>query len=326
MNFTDFQALPLFTTFPEPILHHLYDLMKEKTYPAGHTIVKEGERGDSFFIVASGEIEVRKVINRETGEYKALTRIGEKEIFGEMAVFDQTPRSADAVAITDVILWQVTIPYLKGLLQSDPAAGADFMMAMITLLISRLRSTNKALAVLAEAGRLVSSATDLSVLTHNLFEMITREFEGADSAILALYNWFNDEFNVVESTVGDTVRIVPMVFEPSDPLIFRLTKSSEPILINRNRDAPASDQTTLFKLEGVFAEASSLLAAPFWYGNNLFGFVVLMNFSQTGVFTRQQLVLLQGLCHLVAPAMETFRYRSDEEARVRLSRAKGFTT
>ncbi len=323
MNFEDFKTLSIFTTFPDDLLRHLYSLMKEKEFPAGYSIMKEGERGDSFFIVASGELEVRKVTNRETGEYKALTRIGAKEVFGEMAVFDQASRSADVVALTDVVLWQVTVPYLKGLLQSDPAAGANFLMAMISLLISRLRMTNKTVAVLAEAGRLVSSAPDLPTLTHNLFELIVRDFEGADSAILATYNWFNDEFNVLESMIGgNTSQSIPMVFEPSDQLIFRLTRSAEPILINRDS---ALNEATSFKLEGVFAEASSLLAAPFWYGNNLFGFIVLMHFSQTNVFTRQQLVLLQGLCHLVAPAMETFRYRSDEEARVRLSRAKGFT-
>ncbi len=319
MTFEEFSEIPLFSTFPESILRHLFDLMKEKEYPPGSVITQEGDKGDSFFIVVSGEMEVRKVTDRSTGKYKAITRIGEKEIFGEMSVFDQTPRSADVVALTDVTLLQVTVPYLKGLLHSDPVAGADFLMAMIALLVGRIRQTNQSVAVLSETGRLVASSQDIPSLTRGLFDLIVRSFDGTESAILALYNWFNDEFNVVEST-SDPERTIPMIFEPSNELIFRLTRSEEPILIKGG--GRASEPTT-FKLEGVFAQARSILAAPFYYGKNIFGFVVLMNWNRPSAFTRQQLVLLQGLCYQVAPAMETLRYRSEEEARARLAKAKG---
>ncbi|MBI3358412.1 MAG: cyclic nucleotide-binding domain-containing protein [Nitrospirae bacterium] len=322
MTFETFRALPFFSTFPEAILRHLYDLMEKKEYPEGFTVTREGDKGDSFFVVVSGELEVRKVINRETGEYKTLARIGEKEIFGEMAVFDQTPRSADVVSLTDVTLWRITVPYLKGLLQSDPAKGADFLMAMITLLISRLRSTSKTATVLAEAGQIVSKSPDLPTLTRALFELIVREIEGSDAAVFALYNWFNNEFNVVESTENESARTFPAVFDPSDPFVFRLTKSAEPILISGGLGYTGTISS--LGTEGIFAEASSILAAPFWYGSNLFGFIVLANFLQKGAFTREHLVLLQGICNMVAPAMETFRYRSDEDARNRLLKAKGF--
>jgi CRP-like cAMP-binding protein len=320
MNFAEFKATPILSAFPENILQQLYHLMEEKRYPAGYFVIQEGEQGDSFFIVASGELEVRKTINQQAGEYKVLTRIGPKEILGEMAVFDQSTRSADVVALTDVVLWQITVPSVKGLLQSDPAAGADFLMSMITLLISRLRITNQTLTVLAEAGRLVSAAPDLPTLTRLLFDLITREFEGADSAMLATYNWFNDEFNVVESMERGDSKIPPMTFESSDPFILRLKNSPEPILIHQ--DVVLQHAESL-KREGVLAEARSVLAAPFWYGNTLFGFVLLMNFTKEDRFIPQQLVLLDGICHLVSPAMETFRYRLDEEARMRLSTAKG---
>ncbi len=319
VTFSDFQSHPVFAAFPETIAKHLYALMEEIEHPAGDTVLKEGDPGNTFFVVLSGELETRKMIRREEGRYKTLARLGRNDIFGEMAFFDHALRSADVVAMTDVVLWRVTVPCVEELIRSDPTSGANFLMTMITLVISRLRATNQTVAVLAEAGRLVSSAVDLPELTCNLFELISRELSGADSTILALYNWFSDDFSVVESMGGDASRSLPVVLSSSDPLVFQLTRSSDPILINQDSEADQSP------LRGIFREAHSLLAAPFWYGKNLFGFVVLMNFNQSGIFTQQQLVLLQGLCHLVAPAMETFRYRSDEESRVRLSRAKGFT-
>ncbi len=310
----------LFSTFPESVFKNLCDFMTEVEHKQGTVIMKEADAGDSFFIVESGELEVRKVTNRATGEYKTLARIGEKEVFGEMSVLDKTPRSADVVALTDVVLWQVNIPDINGLVQYDPATGANFMMAMITLLINRLRHSNETVGVLSEAGRLVSKSADISTLTRSLLDLVVRSFAGSECSILALYNWFNDEFNVKESAQSPHLphKTLPAVFDPSNPLIFRLMKSSEPILIKREK---ASEN----KLEEIFSEARSLLAVPLLYGTNMLGFIVLLNFNETGVFTRQQLVLLQGLCNQVAPAIETFRYRFEEESRLRLLRDKGFT-
>jgi CRP-like cAMP-binding protein len=321
MDFEDFKSVPLLSAFPEHILILLYQLVKENAYPAGSVIMKEGDQGDSFFIVSSGELEVRKVINREAGEYKALTRIGVKEVFGEMAVFDQTPRSADVVALTDVVLWQITVPYLNALLKSDPPAGTDFLMAMMSLLIARLRTANQTIALLSEAGQIISSATELPTLIHRLFELIVREWSGSDAAIFATYNSFNDEFNVVEvMPTGEAYKIIPSVFEPSDRLVMTLTGNHEAILINQD---VTSAQAPTFLLEGIFTQAHSLLAAPFWHADHLLGFIVLMRFDASDAFTKQQMVLLSGLCNMVAPAMATFRYRSDEEARIRLAKAKG---
>ncbi len=320
MNIANVSDHPVFSTFSESVLKHLCDFMTEVKHKEGTVIMKEGDAGDSFFIVDAGELEVRKVINRATGEYKTLARIGEREVFGEMSLFDKALRSADVVALTDVVLWQVTVPDIKGLVQSDPTTGTNFIMAMNALLTSRLRDSNETVGVLSEAGRLVSKAADLSTLTRSLFDLVVRSFEGSECSILALYNWFNDEFNVKESIQSpkSAVKTLPMVFDPSNPFVYRLMRSSEPILIKRQDVSPN-------KLEGIFGEARSLLATPLLYGANILGFVVLMNFQKTGVFTRQQLVLLDGLCSQVAPAIETFRYRFEEESRLRLLKDKGFT-
>ena len=60
-----------------------------KTYAPGARIFEEGQEGDFMYVVIEGEVEI-------THKGQVINRIGEGEIFGEMALIDNSPRSADA--------------------------------------------------------------------------------------------------------------------------------------------------------------------------------------------------------------------------------------
>ena len=66
-----------------------------RDFAEGQTIFREGDRGDEFFVVVRGEVEIRSG-NRH------LETLGQNSIFGEMALIDDSPRSATVVALTDV--------------------------------------------------------------------------------------------------------------------------------------------------------------------------------------------------------------------------------
>ena len=66
-----------------------------RSYAKGDTIFKEGEQADEFFVVVRGKVEIRSG-NRS---FETVDRNG---IFGEMALIDDSPRSATVVALTDV--------------------------------------------------------------------------------------------------------------------------------------------------------------------------------------------------------------------------------
>lgn len=73
---------------------HLRGLAKEvlvRDAAAGHTVIKRGDDGIGFYIILSGEVEVRR-------GNRVLARLGPGQFFGEMALFDDQPRSADVVA------------------------------------------------------------------------------------------------------------------------------------------------------------------------------------------------------------------------------------
>ena len=68
-----------------------------RSFAKGDTIFREGERADEFFVVLRGEVEIRNGKRR-------LETVGQHGIFGEMAVIDDSARSATVVALTDVTL------------------------------------------------------------------------------------------------------------------------------------------------------------------------------------------------------------------------------
>lgn len=79
------------------------EALEEVSYVANHTIFKQGDLGETFFIVHSGEVVVRR---RETpeSEEKELKRYGPGEFFGERALVRSEPRAAAAVTTTDTTL------------------------------------------------------------------------------------------------------------------------------------------------------------------------------------------------------------------------------
>ena len=101
-------------------------------YRAGETIFNEGDRGKEFFVIRSGKVEIR-IGNR------LLETLGENEIFGEMALIDEAPRSATAVAATDVTAAPVTEKQYLFLVRHTPF----FALKVMRVLAQRLRKLDK---------------------------------------------------------------------------------------------------------------------------------------------------------------------------------------
>jgi CRP-like cAMP-binding protein len=102
-------------------------------FAAGDVIFQEGEQGEEFFVIRRGEIEIR------SGN-RLLETLGENEIFGEMALIDSAPRSADAVAKTDAVVAPITEKQYLFLVKHTPY----FALKVLRVLARRLRTQNKA--------------------------------------------------------------------------------------------------------------------------------------------------------------------------------------
>ncbi len=107
--------------------------MDQKNFAKGDVIFKEGEVGDSAFLVASGRVEITRVQN---GTAAVIGEIKAGQIFGEMALINDKPRTATARAAEPSVCYLV--PQL--VFQNELNGSSALMRAMVLNLISHIRS------------------------------------------------------------------------------------------------------------------------------------------------------------------------------------------
>src|SRR6202040_3998813 len=110
-----------------------------QSFKAGSVIFREGDEARDLFVIKSGQVRIQ-IGNR------TVTELAADSIFGEMALIDNEPRSATAVAVTDVELVAVSEKQFLFLVSQTPY----FALKVMRVLAQRLRVTNK---TLAEAAR-----------------------------------------------------------------------------------------------------------------------------------------------------------------------------
>src|SRR5215475_10030411 len=118
----------LFEHLDEVERTRLAEYVDERKLPAGDILFKTGEPGDALYVVRSGEIEL--YIKDTAGQKIILALAGVGEVFGELALLDQGPRTATAVAIGDSDLLALKRDDLLLLFQRSPAAALRVLAAM----------------------------------------------------------------------------------------------------------------------------------------------------------------------------------------------------
>jgi len=95
---------------------------------------------DGMYLVLDGELRVRLMIN---GKETILTALGPGECFGEIAVFDQGPRSADVIANKESILLKISSEAFDKLRRDAPELSAPILFSISKTLAARIRAENK---------------------------------------------------------------------------------------------------------------------------------------------------------------------------------------
>jgi CRP-like cAMP-binding protein len=123
-------------------LERLAQLMELQRVAQWTVIVRQGEHGDAMYLILEGELRVRLIAS---GKETILSTLGPGEFFGDMALFDQGPRSADVVANVDSVVLKITATAFEDLAKAAPDLAAPFLMATVKTLAARIRADNKRL-------------------------------------------------------------------------------------------------------------------------------------------------------------------------------------
>jgi CRP/FNR family cyclic AMP-dependent transcriptional regulator len=117
---------------------------EEERFAGGAALFREGDAGDKLYIVMDGRVRISKFIPG-IGE-EALAVLGRGEFFGEMALIDDQPRSADAWAHEgDATVLAIDRSVLQEVLSMDPAASLQFLNLLCRLISRRLREIDEKL-------------------------------------------------------------------------------------------------------------------------------------------------------------------------------------
>jgi CRP-like cAMP-binding protein len=123
--------VPLFAGLPPRHLKRVGDLTEEVRFMEGASVVRQGEPGDTFYVILEGEAKVAGPSGR------VVNRLRPGEFFGEISLLDGGPRTASVVAETPLKMLSLSRSSLLRLVQREPAVGVR-LLAHVAMMLRRL--------------------------------------------------------------------------------------------------------------------------------------------------------------------------------------------
>lgn len=158
MNLQDLRKSPLFEGLSDEELQQLMDNARPVSLRAGEVLMKQGDPGDTAYVVVSGEFEVHK----QSGQSKIKIDIRNPgDVLGEMALLSQAPRSATVTAATDCETLAISKEVFDNLLSTSPSASK----AVLHWIMARLSQND---ALLHQQERMAALGTLSAGLAHEL--------------------------------------------------------------------------------------------------------------------------------------------------------------
>jgi CRP-like cAMP-binding protein len=134
------KELKIFSDLDFEALQHLSQLFEEKNHKNGDIIFEEGSVGNSMMVIALGKVRVTQKPNPETEEALKVLKTG--DVFGEMALLEDLPRSATIIAHSDVLILEITRDKFLKFLQQDNKNGLKIVLKLAQILSARLREAD----------------------------------------------------------------------------------------------------------------------------------------------------------------------------------------
>ncbi len=130
------EASKLFSQLSPPELSALRRVAQERTFSAGQEVFKEGDDGDGLYMVRDGLVEISGLVDQKVR--LVFYHVGPGDIFGEMAVIENKPRSASAVAKADTRVYFIPREEMLALVERSPVLA----LALLREISHRLREFN----------------------------------------------------------------------------------------------------------------------------------------------------------------------------------------
>lgn len=137
------RAVAIFKDLDDAELAQFAEVCKPQEYQSGEYVFREGEPGNRLFLIVSGEVRISRNIPGSGEEALAVLKPG--SLFGEMAVFDRSERSTDAISNGGTKVLTISRADFEMVLDFNRELAYKVLWSVVRLLSTRLRSTNDSL-------------------------------------------------------------------------------------------------------------------------------------------------------------------------------------
>jgi len=164
----ELESVGLFQGLPPGEWQNLRRIAQERQFAAGKEIFREGDPGDGVYVIRDGLVEIAHVVNSQS--HRVFSRPGPGEIFGEMAVIEDRPRSATATAAKDTRIYFIPRDEMLALLKRSPGLAFNVLQEISR----RLRDFNQLhLREIIQAERLAVVGNFARSILHDLKNPLT---------------------------------------------------------------------------------------------------------------------------------------------------------
>jgi uncharacterized membrane protein len=139
MTLEALRAVPLFASLDDTAAEALRSLLDMRCATRGSRLFRAGEAGDSMYLVEDGRVRIH--LHDADGEDVTLAELSRGDFFGEMAILDGKPRSADATVTDDARLAVLSRGDFLGFVRANP----EVALKMLSAVSERLRRTDELL-------------------------------------------------------------------------------------------------------------------------------------------------------------------------------------
>jgi CRP/FNR family cyclic AMP-dependent transcriptional regulator len=313
MNPEELKQIAVLQAMDSDALARLGAALEAKDYADGQPIFSEGDPGDSMYFIASGCVRIEKRAQAGSAVHKTLAVLEAGDYFGEMALLDQKPRSAAAVASGGVRLLRLSKAAFDQMRAESSAAGMSVLFAMIRTSSERIRRLSTQVVVYDEVGKAIGESRDLQSLLDVILQQLSTATL-ADWSLLVLRSQFSDRLEVrgqtnltlsatqLEAVATAQGLLGPVLRTPADQIVANL-----------------DEQEPFKSCARLGFETASLLLVPITLEDQLLGLIVLGG-NERDQFDLNALNLVRGVARQAAQAILTARHREEEQARSRHSR------
>jgi CRP-like cAMP-binding protein len=145
------QKADFFRDLAEDEITAIIRIMAPKKFPSGAVIMREGDQGDTLYMMAAGRVEVNKTLTmkfgqddyRETEKTLTILSADTHAVFGEMALITEDQRSATITALSDCMLYEISRADFLRLAADRPSLGFKVTLRIAALLSHRLKKSGE---------------------------------------------------------------------------------------------------------------------------------------------------------------------------------------